>query len=132
MTKPKPVTLVTGGSAGTREAEIAATIIADSTMVISNPSFTIAIILEGMSDGIDSFAGIANNSLFLTIVRIAPGCPCCIGNLTMRVTLNRLLRHPPDKLYISLAAHSHVSQVRAFLMQHPYDKLLTFTKDIHV
>jgi len=126
-----PVTLVTGGSAGAREAAIAAMITSGNTQHGAAPTGNVAIILEGMPDGADRFATISPHRS-LSIARIAPGCPCCIGNLTMRVTLNRILRHPPEKLYVSLALSDHLEQVRAFLMQQPYNNLLTLTKDIHV
>jgi hypothetical protein len=131
MTKKTPVTLVTGGTPNEREAAIAVRISSlDSASTFSIK--TIGIILEVIPDGNDSFAALASNFPSLTITRIAPGCPCCIGNLTMRVTLNRILRQPPDDLYISLATAMHVDQVRSFLMQPPYDKLIELTKDICV
>ncbi|MGZ5817111.1 MAG: GTPase [Burkholderiaceae bacterium] len=131
MIRKTPVTLVTGGTAGMREAAIAAWIGSSGTNT-SHSTNTIGIILEGIPDGTDSFATLANSLPYLTIVRIAPGCPCCIGNLTMRVTLNRILRHPPDYLYISMATPLHLDQVRRFLMQPPYDKLIELAKDIFV
>jgi hypothetical protein len=131
MTKKTPVTLVTGGTPNEREAAIASHIGSlDSSR--TSPIKNIGIILEGISDGTDSFASLASNAPSLTITRIAPGCPCCIGNLTMRVTLNRILRQPPEDLYISLATPMHLNQVRSFLMQPPYDKLIELVKDICV
>ncbi|MGZ3236351.1 MAG: GTPase [Burkholderiaceae bacterium] len=129
MTRKTPVTLVTGGTAGMREAAIAARIASSNATNISSVN-TIGIILEGIPDGTNSFAALASSFPSLMITRIAPGCPCCIGNLTMRVTLNRILRHPPENLYISLATPMHLDQVRSFLMQPPYDKLIELTKDI--
>jgi hypothetical protein len=49
----------------------------------------------------------------------------------MRVTLNRLLRSKPERLYIGMATASHIDQLRAFLSAPPYDNLLTLTKDLH-
>jgi hypothetical protein len=46
----------------------------------------------------------------------------------MQVTLNRLLRHPPARLYISVADATHLDAIRDFLTQPPYDKLLTLTE----
>ncbi|HEY8102159.1 MAG TPA: GTPase [Burkholderiaceae bacterium] len=132
MTGKTPVTLVTGGTAGMREATIAARIARRNAANISSSINTIGIILEGIPDGTDSFAALASSLPSLTITRIAPGCPCCIGNLTMRVTLNRILRHAPEDLYISLATPMHLDQVRSFLMQPPYDKLIELIKDICV
>ena len=132
MIRKTLVTLVTGDTAGRREAAIATRIASTNAANISSSVNTIAIILEGIPDGIDSFAALASSFPSLTITRIAPGCPCCIGNLTMRVTLNRILRHPPEDLYISLATPMHLDQVRSFLMQPPYDKLIELVKDICV
>lgn len=50
----------------------------------------------------------------------------------MRVTLNRILRHPPARLYISLAQATHLDQIRLFLTQAPYDALLVLTEDIRL
>lgn len=116
---PVSTTLVIGSSAGARETVIAAAIAG------AVPCNT-AVILEGMPDGIERLASTDT----LSIARIAPGCPCCIGNLTMRVTLNRILRHAPARLYISLATAAHLHQVRQFLSEAPYDRLLVLTADI--
>lgn len=113
-------TLVVGGIAATREAAIAAAI---------DPAVPTAAILEGIASGtsrLESNEALGN----LHICRIAPGCMCCVGNLTLRVTLNRLLRKPPARLFIALATDTHLPQVRAFLTQEPYDSFLTLTEDI--
>jgi hypothetical protein len=110
--------LVTGARASTREAAIAATI---------NPAIATAVILEGLPDGTDPFSLFTDAGKF-HIARIAPGCPCCTGNLTMRVTLNRMLRHRPATLYIGLATDAHLAQIQEFLSQPPYDALLTLTE----
>jgi G3E family GTPase len=101
--------LVTGARASTREAAIAATI---------NPA---------IATGTDPFSLFTDTGKF-HIARIAPGCPCCTGNLTMRVTLNRMLRHRPATLYIGLATDAHLAQIQEFLSQPPYDALLTLTE----
>jgi G3E family GTPase len=67
----------------------------------------------------------------LLIARIAPGCLCCTGNLVLRVTLNRLLRRRPERLYIGLAATEHLDQLRSWLQAPPYDQLLELTPDLH-
>ncbi len=111
-------TLVTGKSASARETTIcdliAATHVQGST----------AIIIEGLASGHDPFAALTAHAT-LQIVRIAPGCLCCSGNLTMRVTLNRLLRQRPAALYISLASSEHLEQIEAFLSAPPYTEWLT-------
>ena len=48
----------------------------------------------------------------------------------MRVTLNRMLRRPPARLYISLASVDHLDRLRSFLLQSPYNNLLVLTKDL--
>lgn len=125
-------TLVTGPSAAAREAAIAAVI---------RPEYRTTLILEGMADGNTNFPASLPASFppaspasagypGLQSVRIAPSCPCCIGNLTMRVTLNRILRHPPEQLFISLASVSHLEQIKHFLTTVPYDAYLNLTKDL--
>jgi hypothetical protein len=113
-------TLVTGGSASAREAAIAA---------LLDSQRSTALILEGLSDGNDPFVQFCDVADF-QIKRIAPGCVCCIGNLTLRVTLNRILRNPPARLFLSLAAASHIEKVRTFLTDAPYDALLKLTDDV--
>lgn len=115
------VTLVTGPSAAAREATIAAAI---------DPERTTALILEGLPDGSSRLDAFLPSSSF-HVARIAPGCLCCTGNLTMRVTLNRMLRHKPAQLYIGLATSEHIEHIRLFLSQAPYDKLLRLAKDLH-
>jgi hypothetical protein len=113
------LTLVTGDRAGTREAAIAARI---------DPTQHTAVILEGLPDGKDVLP--SSGSAPLHVVRIAPGCMHCIGNLVMRVTLDRLLRTRPQRLYISVASTEHLELLRQFLRASPYDALLTLTDDL--
>jgi G3E family GTPase len=115
-------TLVTGASASQREAAIAALLDANCST---------ALILEGIPDGLQRFAPLEKTAP-VQVVRIAPGCVCCTGNLTLRVMLNRILRHPPARLYLGLATASHLPQVRQFLTEAPYDKLLELTDDLRV
>jgi hypothetical protein len=113
-----PTTLVTGPSGRAREAAIAANL---------HQNGATAIILEGLAD--------AHSPLFpsasLLISRIAPGCLCCTGNLVLRVTLNRLLRVSPKRLYIGVARGEHLDQLRSWLRGAPYDQLLELTADLH-
>ena len=112
--------LVMGGRAKNREAVILSNI---------DHSLQTAIILEGLPDGhseLDTLASSPN----LTIARIAPGCMCCVGNMIMRVHLNRILRTKPARLYISVANSEHIEQLRLFLTQTPYDVLISLTDDI--
>ena len=126
--RPTPLTLVSGGRAAGREAAIAQALAPDEPA---------AVILEGLADGNAVLADLAEQvssslSSPLQLLRIAPGCLCCSGNLVLRVTLNRLLRHPPARLFISLADASHIEQLRTWLTASPYDALLALQADIQV
>ena len=129
------VTLVTGANAAARETAIAAALRAAAAA--SLPSDAIALILEGLPSGLSQHAAVLDpqhNPVLSQTARIAPGCLCCIGNLTLKVTLNRILRHrpqPPQYLYIGLANATHIDQLRAFLSQPPYDRLLKLSADVN-
>jgi len=123
-----PLTLVSGGSASAREAAIA-------TLLI--PQHSTAVILEGLASGNSILADLADAEpagapKTLQLLRIAPGCLCCSGNLVLRVTLNRLLRHPPAHLFISLADATHIEQLRSWLTASPYDAWLALEPDLFV
>jgi hypothetical protein len=110
--------LVTGPTASARERLIAAHL---------PPGAAAAVLLEGLPDG----HTILSPSPTLLIERIAPGCLCCTGNLVLRVTLNRLLRRRPERLYLGLATTEHLDQLRSWLRGSPYDQLLELTPDLH-
>jgi hypothetical protein len=114
------VSLVIGARASLREAAIASR--------ISDKQST-AVILEGLPDG-SSALDTTPAHPDLNIARIAPGCMHCIGNLVMRVTLNRMLRDKPQRLFVSVANTEHLEQLREFLTTSPYDALLQLTPDI--
>ena len=86
-----------------------------------------AVILEGL--------GVAPTPLEsgpgLQVMRIAPGCLCCDGNLVLRVTLNRLLRQRPRRLFIGLASSEHLDQLRSWLAAPPYDQLLALDPTVN-
>jgi G3E family GTPase len=119
---PAMATLVVGGTYAAREAAIAAALQAGERS---------AVILEGLPDG-KAGSPLERALAPDDIRRIAPGCLCCTGNLTMRVTLNRVLRHPPQRLFISLADAGHLAQIHAFLDMPSYQPLLTLTDDLHI
>jgi hypothetical protein len=134
-------TLVIGADAGARETAIAAAVAPPGTGRSgaggdAAATTTTAIILEGLPAGIailemaQTAAALAGAPL--TVVRIAPGCLCCSGNMIMRVTLNRILRQAPANLFISLANANHLAQIRAFLTQPPYDDWLTLNAELGV
>jgi hypothetical protein len=136
--------LVTGPSAAAREQAIAALLAAPvlpsdpvsapggdrqgpaADAPGAAPAAFSAVILEGM--------GVAATPLEsgpgLQVVRIAPGCLCCDGNLVLRVTLNRLLRQRPERLFIGLASSEHLDQLRSWLAASPYDQLLALNPTI--
>lgn len=123
MRHPIPTVLVTGATAVAREAAIAAALEDPATP----RSEAVAVILEGLPSGSSPL----ENSDILLISRIAPGCLCCAGNLVMRVTLNRLLRQRPARLFIGVAATTHLDQLRSWLSGTPYDQLLALLPDLH-
>jgi hypothetical protein len=128
-------TLVTGASAGAREGAIAALLASSPHDVAVSapgdgalppdsssehlPAFD-AVILEGFGVAAAPLA----SGPGLHVTRIAPGCLCCDGNLVLRVTLNRLLRQRPRRLFIGLASSEHLDQLRSWLQSTPYDQLL--------
>ncbi|OON64464.1 GTPase [Massilia sp. KIM] len=129
-------TLVTGASAAAREATIAALLQTPSDLpdlhkispAQHEPAQTLsAVILEGLGASTDPLI----SSSHLQVVRIAPGCLCCDGNLVLRVTLNRLLRQRPHRLYIGLARSEHLDQLRSWLQSAPYDQLLALNPVVH-
>ncbi len=109
--------LVHGGDAAAREAAIARHL---------RPGATAVALLEGLA----SDTGLEPSDT-LQVIRIAPGCPCCTGNLTMQVTLNRVLRHPPATLFLSLADASHLESIRSFLQQEQYCVRLMLGPDLN-
>jgi hypothetical protein len=144
--------LVTGSTAAAREGAIAALLAAPFDAVSASPASPAsvsslaadgpaspasrlpapaipfdAVILEGL--------GVAATPLEtgpgLQVMRIAPGCLCCDGNLVLRVTLNRLLRQRPRRLFIGLASSEHLDQLRSWLAAPPYDQLLALEPTVH-
>lgn len=111
------VTLVAGAEA--REVEIAVRVAA-----LHQAGMSCAVILEG------THANPVQFDPAVRVARIAPGCPCCVGNLTMRVVLNRMLRHAPAHLFIGMMETSHIDALRQFLSQQPYDTLLQLDDDL--
>ena len=119
------LTLVTGPGAAAREAAIAAHL--SDLHEDRPPPIMQAIILEGLASGISPLDDLPPGQ---TLVRIAPGCLCCTGNLVLRVTLNRLLRQRPRHIFIGVADSGHLDQLRSWLQSGPYDQLLRLTSDL--
>jgi hypothetical protein len=120
MTTGVRTTLVLGASVGARERAIAA------RLGPAPGAARIALLLEGLADG----QRLLEPSPTLLIARIAPGCLCCTGNLVLRVTLNRLLRQQPERLFIGLARTDHLDRLRSWLQEPPYDQLLELMPDL--
>ncbi|MBI1891310.1 MAG: GTPase [Burkholderiales bacterium] len=118
-----PTTLVIGKNAASREAAIVENL---------DPALSIAVIVEGLPDGSTALNDAALTHPALSVIRIASGCACCIGNLVMRVTLNRVIRQSPDRLFISIANQAHLERIRSFLLQEPYGQCLSLTKELAV
>ena len=56
---------------------------------------------------------------------LAPACPCCIGNLALRVTLARVLRQEtPAALLIAIADATHLPRLERWLRAPPWDAWL--------
>jgi hypothetical protein len=52
----------------------------------------------------------------VAVERLAAGCPCCLGQVPMRVTLVRLVRAlRPGALLVLLAGGDHEARVKALL-----------------
>ena len=116
------VTLVTGSTGAAREAAIAAHL---QRAPLSDGA-SCAFLLEGLPDG----QSMLIPSETLVLQRIAPSCLCCTGNLVLRVSLNRMLRGRPERLYIGVATTDHLDQLRSWLQGQPYDQLLELTPDL--
>jgi hypothetical protein len=121
---PVTTTLVTGASAAAREQAIH-----DQLMLpeLHQGGAKLAVILEGLAPGNSPLDSLPAHILS---ARIAPGCLCCAGNLVLRVTLNRLLRQRPERLFIGVARSEHLDQLRSWLQAEPYDQLLRLTSDL--
>ncbi len=125
-TSPLPTTIVAGARAIDRDLAIAAALRQQPQRA------GVAILLEGLADPHSPLADM-DIAAPPHVQRIAPGCLCCAGNLVLRVTLNRLLRRPPEPLahlYIGLADANHVGLLRDMLSASPYDGLLSLCDDV--
>ena len=116
------VTLVTGASPQAREQAIFAALAS-----CPQEGVNVAVILEGLADASSPLTPHSH----LSVSRIAGGCLCCAGNLVLRVTLNRLLRHHPDRMLIGVGSSDHLDQLRSWLAGPPYDQLLALAPDLH-
>ncbi len=114
------LSLVFGGNHAARERAIA---------VAAANSVRSSAIIEGIPSGEAALDEVPANADF-ELFRVAAGCPCCHGNLTMRVTLNRALRRRPERLYLSLSNAAHKAEVLSFLQEPQYQSLLDIGPEI--
>lgn len=64
-------------------------------------------------EGLAPAAGLPED---LAVTPLAPGCPCCLGQVPMRVALVRLLRRDrPQHVLLVLAGEAHLARARALL-----------------
>ncbi|PXX45293.1 GTPase [Undibacterium pigrum] len=112
--------LVHGASYTQREAAIAASLARLRNNSAGNNADKNVVILEGLPDGQD----ILHPTELLHVSRIAPGCFCCIGNLSLRVTLNRALRQKPANIYLGIASDAHLDKLLLTLQDPTYNQLL--------
>ena len=124
LSGPVTTTLVTGSSAVAREQAIFDQLCLPDSRAGDAKT---AVILEGLAPGNSPLDTLPAHALR---VRIAPGCLCCAGNLVLRVTLNRMLRQRPERLFIGVARSEHLDQLRSWLQAEPYDQLLRLTPDL--
>ena len=117
MTLRIPTYLVSGNTSDEREAAIVSAI--QRTFAL-NPSAINAVLIEGLPSQTVRLTSAQNTQ----VVRIAPACLCCDGNLIFRVHLNRLIQKKPAQLFISTATQSHLQQIRTFLSSDGYENKL--------
>jgi hypothetical protein len=110
--------LVYGGNQSVREQAITEQI---------DPGLLSIALLEGLAADHTPLESLQS----LKVIRIAAGCPCCTGNLTMRVMLNRALKEKPDRVYLSLASPLHLVSIRDFLQEDQYCDRLSLGSDIN-
>lgn len=123
-----PTTLVVAASASLREAAIARAVRRSALQALPG-AIAHAVLLEGLPDGQAQLETLEQDLPHtLALIRIAPGCLCCIGNVVLRVSINRLLRQRPQHLWISLANTGHIDQLRTLLQSPPFDSLLELEK----
>ena len=124
MSEPVPLTIVSGGSYQQREQCIARLLTEAQPPL--HASRKAAVILEGLPAGAEALHASAQ----LNVQRVAPGCFCCIGSLTLRVTINRALKLKPAHLFLAVASGEHLANLRQILAQPPFNLLLLAGREI--
>jgi hypothetical protein len=115
-----PLTLVSGGSSESRERAIASMLPSPS-----NDAAVVIALLEDIPSGQSALDDLAIQSH-----RIANCCPCCIGTLPITVTLNKILRQSPTRIYLGLASSHSVESIKKLLKSMPYNDLIVLDKEI--
>ena len=93
----------------------------------------ISIIAEGLPSGSSPLDELSTHPQ-LHIVRLAPACLCCAGNLVLKVHLNRVITRAKRNsavpfLFISLVDAQHLAQLQSQLSQAPLDQHLRLISD---
>lgn len=93
----------------------------------------ISIIAEGLPSGSSPLDELSTHPQ-LHIVRLAPACLCCAGNLVLKVHLNRVIVRAKRNsavpfLFISLVDAQHLAQLQSQLSQAPLDQHLRLISD---
>lgn len=113
-------TLVVGGNSTLRELAIKRQLDASSAT---------AVLLHGLPTGHQDEPGLTSGPS-LHLIRLAPSCACCVGQLSFTVSLNRLIRQRPVRLFIDVFDPTHLENLRSLLMAAPYDGHLNLTEDL--
>ncbi len=116
--KPITVTLIAGSSYSHRETWIC-------NQVSQLPAQKIGVLLEGLPQG-DFLLEPSQN---LLLERLASGCFCCVGNLVVRVVLNRLIRSKTSHIFIGLSLAEHLASFKTFLQDSSYQELIQFESE---
>lgn len=120
-----PATLLLAGSGGQREARLAAHLVANLAAHLP-ARHGAALLLEGLPSGDTSLEQLPA----LQIVRLPPACLCCVGNLVLRVQLNRLLRTRPAAIFIAPLNPDHGPALRLQLQAADYARHLDLQADV--
>ena len=86
------------------------------------------IIIEGLPTGQDLLGELENPP---QLIRLAPACLCCAGNMVLKVHLHRILRKRPSNSHLWIVLHDalHLPQLRAQLEAAEYIGLLQLQDD---
>jgi len=104
-------TYIVAGSPGPRRAMLLADLLSKIP-----PDESVSCIIEGAPSDGTAEIGVGPTGY---VHVLAPGCPCCNGNLTLRVTLARVLRlEAPRNLIIAIIDERHQESLASTLARH--------------